>query len=97
MIEREFCHFEDSETIGFSHSDFGLVQPLDNAAGKCLACAEIVEQEFSVSADGADELQQTNSIFLATSLPIKEKNCSKLSRVRSLPTHSSCTQPASIW
>jgi hypothetical protein len=47
---REFAP-EGSESVGFSHSDFGfVVQALDYAAGELFVSAEIVEDEFTVGA-----------------------------------------------
>ena len=38
-----------SETVGFSHSDFGLVvQALDDAAGKQFLSAEVIEDQLAV-------------------------------------------------
>ena len=41
--------------------------------------------------------EQTNWMPSDSGLPIRLKNCSKLSTVRSLPIHSSRVQPCSIW
>lgn len=44
MIYREFCHFEGSKPVRFSHSDFGFViEALENAAGERLFGSELVE------------------------------------------------------
>ena len=41
--------------------------------------------------------EQTNSMLSDNRLPMRVKNCSKLSTVRSLPIHSSRVQRCSIW
>jgi len=40
--------------------------------------------------------EQTNSMLSDNGLPMRVKNCSKLSTVRSVPIHSSRVQPCSI-
>jgi hypothetical protein len=51
VIEREFEAAEGAEPVGFSHGDFGfVVQALDDATGKQLLSAEIVEDQFAVLA-----------------------------------------------
>jgi hypothetical protein len=51
VIEREFKATEGAKPVGFSHGDFGfVVQTLDDAAGKQLLSAEIVEDQFAVLA-----------------------------------------------
>src|SRR5665213_684019 len=56
MIERESYTSEGSKAIGFSHGDFGfVVQSFDDAAGELIACAEIIEQQFAMSAHRAGE------------------------------------------
>ena len=56
MIEREFQDAESAKTIGSSHGYFGLVvEPLDHTAGKLLPGLEIVEQQGTVSAQGAGD------------------------------------------
>jgi len=52
VIEGEFEAAEGAESVGFPHSDFGLVvQTLDDAAGKELLRAEIVKDQLSVIAE----------------------------------------------
>ena len=49
MIEREFKAAEGSESVGFSHGDFGfVVQTLNDAAGKELLSSEIVEDQLTM-------------------------------------------------
>lgn len=56
MIERDFCDAERPEAVRFSHGDFGfVVQSLDDAARERLAGAKIVEQQFAVRANRANE------------------------------------------
>ena len=51
MIEGEFEDAEGAESVGFSHSDFGfVVQALDNAAGKQLLGAEVIEDKLTMFA-----------------------------------------------
>jgi hypothetical protein len=45
MIEGEFEDAEGTESVGFSHGDFGFVQALNNTAGKQLLGAEVIEDE----------------------------------------------------
>jgi hypothetical protein len=57
VIKREFETAEGAEPVGFSHGDFGfVVQTLDDAAGKQLLSAEIVEDQFAVLAQRASYL-----------------------------------------
>ena len=49
MIEGKFEDTEGAEAVGFSHGDFGfVVQALNDAAGKELLSAEIVEDQLAV-------------------------------------------------
>src|SRR5215470_5623536 len=46
-----------TKTIGFSHSDFGLVvQAFDDAAGNQLLRPEVVEDQLAVLPEGAGDL-----------------------------------------
>ena len=50
VIKGEFKATERAKTVGFSHSDFGLVvQALDDAAGEQLLSPEIVEDQLAGS------------------------------------------------
>ena len=49
MIEGEFEDTERTEAVGFSHGDFSLVvETLNDAAGKELLSAEIVEDQLAM-------------------------------------------------
>ena len=49
MIEREFEAAEGAKTVGFSHSDFGLVvQAFHNAAGKQFLSPEVIEDQLAM-------------------------------------------------
>jgi hypothetical protein len=51
MIQRGFRDVEGSESVGFSHGQFGLVvETLDHTAGELLPGAEIVQDQRTVRA-----------------------------------------------
>ena len=53
MIQSEFNNGESSESISFSHCQFGLVvQALDDAAGELLFGSEIIEDQFAMAEQG---------------------------------------------
>jgi hypothetical protein len=55
---------EGSESVGFSHGDFGfVVEALDNAAGKQLLGAEVVEDELTVLAQRRGDDAPTGRYF----------------------------------
>ena len=65
MIEGEFENAEGAEAVGFSHGDFGfVVQALDDAAGKLLLRAEIVEDELAM-------VRSVRAIFFIGSMRVR--------------------------
>jgi hypothetical protein len=53
MIQGDFCNAEGAEAVGFSHGQFGfVVQALGDASGELLFGSEMVEDQFSVGAQG---------------------------------------------
>src|SRR5262245_29084360 len=57
MIQSDFDNVEGSETVGFSHGEFGLVvEALDHSAGELLLGSEIVENQFAVTSQGLGDL-----------------------------------------
>lgn len=52
VVESQFSDSEGSESVGFSHGDFGLVvEALDYPAGEQLLGLEVVEDEIAVRAE----------------------------------------------
>ena len=63
----------------------------------CFRAPAVVEQCLISCRYGGHISEQTNSILLASCVPMTVKNSRKLSVVRSLPTHSSRVHVLSIW